>query len=112
MTKRHYTGVSSRLFEYQDMYMSCMIYRLDELKGPKHQNRLKAVRGYCIDEKCTPLPIAYTPKVKTPLLKTKRKGEYKSGEFEFDSDGVPRLIESRAKREKNKVKCRSVDFVD
>ncbi|XP_067933088.1 uncharacterized protein [Watersipora subatra] len=30
--------------------------KLEDLKGPKHQARLKAVRGYCIDERILPLP--------------------------------------------------------
>lgn len=50
-------------------------------------------------------------KAKTPL-RAKKNSHYKTAEFEYDASGIPRLIESRAKREKPDIMYRSVDFVD
>ena len=85
--------------------VSCLqvvICRLDELKGPKHQARLKAVRGYNVDEKTIPLPVGHQ--------KLNIAGSFDPDCYKLTKDKLSRS-KAATSREKT-ILYKRLDFVD
>lgn len=96
------------MFGISSLALHILLFRLQDMKGPKHQTRLRAVRGYFVDEKSIALPM----KTQCAIKLQKR-----SDHFEPECYGIQRCEDNKnpklsLPRRAHTIVCKSLDFVD